>query len=191
MENWFTALTLFEKIYWIVAIAGSVILLILIVMTLVGGDVDDLGDVDADIDGDTGIGFQFLSFKNLMGFLTIFGWSGLACLDNGLSTGLTIFISVICGLLMMLAMASLFYYLAKLQSSGTLNLKNAKDQIGEVYLTIGAKRSRIGKVSVNVQGTLRELQALTDEDQDLVQGNVVKVNDVTDTGILIVNLLNK
>ena len=191
MENWFEALTLFEKIYWIVAIAGSVILLILIVMTLMGGDVDDLGDVDADIDGDTGIGFQFLSFKNLMGFLTIFGWSGLACLDNGLSTGMTIFVSVICGLLMMLAMASLFYYLSKLQSSGTLNLKNAKDQIGEVYLTVGANRSRIGKVSVNVQGTLRELQALTDEDKDLVQGNVVKVHDVTDTGILIVNLLNK
>ncbi len=191
MENWFAALTFFEKIYWIVAILGSVILLVLIVMTLMGGDVEDLGDVDADIAGDTGIGFQFLSFKNLMGFLTIFGWSGLACIDNGLSTGLTIFISVISGLLMMFAMASLFYYLAKLQSSGTLNLKNAKDQIGEVYLTVGANRSRIGKVSVNVQGTLRELQALTDEDKDLVQGNVVKVHEVTDTGILIVNLLNK
>ncbi|MEM1259534.1 MAG: hypothetical protein AAGC45_13685 [Bacteroidota bacterium] len=191
MENWFEALTLFEKIYWIVALAGSAVLLVLIAMTLMGGDVEDLGDVDADIDGDTGIGFQFLSFKNLMGFLTIFGWSGLACLDNGLSTGPTIVISVICGLLMMLAMASLFYYLSKLQSSGTLNLKNAKDQIGEVYLTVGANRSKIGKVSVNVQGTLRELQALTDEDNDLVQGNVVKVHDVTDTGILIVNLLNK
>ncbi|WP_127018776.1 hypothetical protein [Flagellimonas beolgyonensis] len=191
MENWFTALTLFEKVYWIVAIAGSAILLVLVVMTLMGGDVDDMGDVDADIEADTGIHFQFLSFKNLMGFLTIFGWSGIACIDNGLSTWLTIFISVICGLLMMLAMASLFYYLAKLQSSGTLNLKNAVDQIGEVYLTIGANRSRIGKVSVNVQGTLRELQALTDEDHDLVQGNVVKVQDVTDTGILIVNLLNK
>lgn len=184
-------MTFFEKIYWIVAILGSVILLVLIVMTLMGGDIEDLGDVDADIAGDTGIGFQFLSFKNLMGFLTIFGWSGLACIDNGLSTGLTIVISVTSGLLMMFAMASLFYYLAKLQSSGTLNLKNAKDQIGEVYLTVGANRSRIGKVSVNVQGTLRELQALTDEDKDLVQGNVVKVHDVTDTGILIVNLLNK
>ncbi len=191
MENWFAALTLFEKVYWIVAIAGSAILLVLVVMTLMGGDVDDMGDVDADIEADTGIHFQFLSFKNLMGFLTIFGWSGIACIDNGLSTGLTIIISVICGLLMMFAMASLFYYLAKLQSSGTLNLKNAVDQIGEVYLTIGANRSRIGKVSVNVQGTLRELQALTDEDHDLVQGNVVKVQDVTDTGILIVNLLNK
>ncbi len=191
MENWFAALTLFEKVYWIVAIAGSAILLVLVVMTLMGGDVDDMGDVDADIEADTGIHFQFLSFKNLMGFLTIFGWSGIACIDNGLSTGLTIFISVICGLLMMFAMASLFYYLAKLQSSGTLNLKNAVNQIGEVYLTIGANRSRIGKVSVNVQGTLRELQALTDEDHDLVQGNVVRVQDVTDTGILIVNLLNK
>lgn len=191
METWFEALTLFQKIYWIVAIVGSVILLVLIIMTLMGGDVDDMGDVDADIDGDTGIGFQFLSFKNLIGFLTIFGWSGISCIDNGLSTGATIAISTFCGLLMMFAMASLFYYLAKLQSSGTLKLKNAKDQIGEVYLTVGAKRSRIGKVSVNVQGTLRELQALTDEDKDLVQGNVVKVHDVTDTGILIVNLLNK
>ena len=191
MENWFAALTLFEKVYWIVAIAGSAILLVLVVMTLMGGDVDDMGDVDADIEADTGIHFQFLSFKNLMGFLTIFGWSGIACIDNGLSTGLTIIISVICGFLMMFAMASLFYYLAKLQSSGTLNLKNAVNQIGEVYLTIGANRSRIGKVSVNVQGTLRELQALTDEDHDLLQGNVVKVQDVTDTGILIVNLLNK
>ena len=92
---------------------------------------------------------------------------------------------------MMLLMASLFYYLSKMQSSGTLKLKNALNQIGEVYLTIGANRSSIGKVSINVQGTLRELQALTDEDMDLTQGNVVQVKEVTDNGILIVKLLNK
>ncbi|MGX1928389.1 hypothetical protein [Flagellimonas sp. 2504JD4-2] len=192
MEEWFTALTLFEKVYWITAIAGSIVLLILVVLTFVGGDVEDVsGDVDADIDGDGGIGFQFLSFKNLMGFFTIFGWSGISCIDNGLSTGVTILVSVVCGLLMMFAMASLFYYLSKMQSSGTLELKNALNQIGEVYLTIGANRSSIGKVSINVQGTLRELEALTDEDVDLKQGNVVKVNEVTDNGILIVKLLNK
>ncbi|WP_422857938.1 hypothetical protein ACOKFD_10795 [Flagellimonas sp. S174] len=191
MEDWFTALTLFEKVYWIVAIVGSIIFTVLMVMTFVGGDVEDVsGDVDIDIDGDTGIGFQFLSFKNLIGFFTIFGWSGIACMDNGLSTGTTILVSVTCGLLMMFAMASLFYYLAKLQSSGTLKLKNAMGQIGEVYLTIGANRSSIGKVSVNVQGTLRELEALTDEETDLKQGNVIKVKDVTDNGILIVKLLN-
>ncbi|WP_273568328.1 hypothetical protein [Maribacter halichondriae] len=70
-------------------------------------------------------------------------------------------------------------------------MKNALNQVGEVYLTIGANRSKIGKVSVTVQGTLRELEALTDEQKDLVLGNVVRVKDVTDNGILIVELLNK
>ncbi|RKN83128.1 hypothetical protein [Ulvibacterium marinum] len=193
MEEWFTALTLFEKIYWVVALIASAILTILLILTLLGGDTEDMdaGDVDADVEGDYGIGFQFLSFKNLMGFLTIFGWSGIACLDEGLSKGLTVLISVICGLLMMLAMASLFYYLGKLQSSGTLRLKSALNQVGEVYLTIGAGRSKIGKVSITVQGTLRELEALTDEEKDLVLGNVVRVKAITENGLLIVELLNK
>ncbi len=192
METWFAALSIFEKVYWLIALSASFILSILVILTFVGGEVDDIeGDVDAEIEGDQGIGFQFLSFKNLMGFFTIFGWTGIACLDGGLSKILTVFISVLCGLLMMLAMASLFYYLSKLQSSGTLKLSNALNQIGEVYLTIGANRSSIGKVSINVQGTLRELEALTDEDVDLVQSNVVRVKRVTANGILIVELLNK
>jgi hypothetical protein len=193
MEESFTALILFEKVYWVIALISSIIFIILLIMTLLGGDAEDFdgGDVDADIDGDTGIGFQFLSFKNLMGFLTIFGWSGIACLDGGLSKFSTVLISVSCGLVMMFVMATLFYYLGKLQSSGTLKLKNALNQVGEVYLTIGAKRSKIGKVSITVQGTLRELEALTDEEKDLVLGNVVSVKEVTDNGLLIVELLNK
>ena len=193
MEESFTALILFEKVYWVIALISSIIFIILFIMTLLGGDAEDFdgGDVDADIDGDTGIGFQFLSFKNLMGFLTIFGWSGIACLDGGLSKFSTVLISVSCGLVMMFVMATLFYYLGKLQSSGTLKLKNALNQVGEVYLTIGAKRSKIGKVSITVQGTLRELEALTDEEKDLVLGNVVSVKEVTDNGLLIVELLNK
>ncbi|NJB71200.1 putative integral membrane protein [Saonia flava] len=192
MEAWFSALTLFEKVYWVIAILSSIIFIILLVLTLIGGDADDFGgDVDADIDADTGIGFQFLSFKNLMGFFTIFGWTGIACLEAGWTKSIVIFVSVLCGLLMMFAMAALFYYLSRLQSSGTLKLKNALNQIGEVYLTIGANRSNIGKVSINVQGTLRELEALTDEKKDLVLGNVVRVKEVTDNGLLIVELLNK
>lgn len=192
MEEWYVGLELFPKIYWSIALIGSVVLIVFLVLTLIGGDADDLGgDVDAEIEGDAGVGFQFLSIKNLSGFLAIFGWTGIACIEAGLSNILTIFISIVCGLLMMVAMAALFYYLSKLQSSGTLKLKNALNQVGEVYLTIGANRSSIGKVSVNVQGSLRELDALTDEAKDLTQGNVVKVKEITDNGILIVEFLNK
>jgi len=43
----------------------------------------------------------------------------------------------------------------KLTDRVTLDYKNAINAIGEVYLTIGANHSRIRKVSVSVQNTLR------------------------------------
>src|SRR5690606_5298997 len=158
MEEWFSGLELFQKIYWIISLVASFIFVIILVATFMGGDTDDLGDVDTDIEGDHGAGFQFFTFKNLIAFFTIFGWSGIACLDAGYSKPLTVVISLICGVLMMFIMASLFYYISKLNDSGTLKLENAIGAIGEVYLTIGAKRGRMGKVHVKVQGSLRELE---------------------------------
>ncbi|WP_299520783.1 hypothetical protein [Winogradskyella sp.] len=191
MLEWFSNLELLPKIYWSVALVASLVFVIVMVMALVGGDADDLGDVDSDIDSDSGIGFQFLTFKNIVSFFTIFGWSGIACLDAGLSTPLTLVISTVCGLLMMTVVASLFYFMSKLADSGTLNYDNAIDAVGEVYLTIGADRSRMGKVSVNVQGTMRELDALTDSLTDLKSGTIIKVVDVTPNGILIVDHTRK
>jgi len=187
MNEWFSAFSPFEKVYWAISLIASGIFIVLMILTFLGGEFDDAGDVDTDIDADTGIDFQFLSFKNLIGFFTIFGWTGIACLNEGLSKGMTLVISIACGLVMMLIMASLFYYLGKLNSSGSLKIKNALNQVGEVYLTIGANRSRIGKVHINIQGGLRELDAMTDENTDLHQGDVIAVSQITGTGILIVN----
>ncbi len=192
MEEWFSALTLFERIYWITAIIGSVLLIILLALTFLGGDADDIGDIDGELDLDAGIDFQFLSFKNLVGFFTIFGWTGIACISAELSIGTTLTISLFCGLLMMFAMASLFYFLSKLNSSGgSIKITNTLGGIGEVYTTIGANRSTIGKVQIKVQGRLSELEALTDEDFDLKQGNIIKVSEITSNGILIVNKYQK
>ncbi|MEO1031252.1 MAG: hypothetical protein AAFX55_07590 [Bacteroidota bacterium] len=191
MLDWFSNLELLPKIYWSIAIVASLVFIIVMILAFVGGDADDMGDVDSDIDGDSGIGFQFLTFKNVVSFFTIFGWSGIACLDAGLSTPLTLIISTVCGLLMMIVVASLFYFMGKLADSGTLNYDNAIDAVGEVYLTIGADRSRMGKVSVNVQGTMRELDALTDAMTDLKSGTIIKVVDVTSNGILIVDHTRK
>ncbi|MFI1772825.1 hypothetical protein [Thalassobellus citreus] len=191
MVDWFSNLELFPKIYWSIALLGSLIFTISMVLTFLGGDADDFGDVDSDIEGDTGIGFQFITFKNLVGFFTIFGWSGIACIDAGLSNPITILISIVCGLLMMTIMAAMFYYMGKLNDSGTLKYKNAINTIGEVYLTIGANRTSMGKVQVKIQGTLRELEALSDSETDLKSGAVIKVKNVTENGILIVEQLNK
>lgn len=191
MTEWFSNLEFFSKLYWSIALVGSLVFIIVMIMAFAGGDADDLGDLDSDIDSDVGAGFQFISFKNIVGFFTIFGWSGIACIDAGLSKPFTVVISIISGLLMMVVMASLFYFINKLSDSGTLNYKNALDAVGEVYLTIGSDRSSMGKVSVNVQGTVRELDALTDAHSDLKSGTIIKVVDVTSNGILIVDRTRK
>lgn len=191
MLEWFSNLDFLAKIYWLIAIMGSIIFIIVMIMAFVGGDADDLEDIDSEIDSDVGIGFQFLTFKNLVGFFTIFGWSGIACIDAGLPMTLTIVVSIISGLVMMTIMAALFFFMMKLTDSGTLKYKNAIGAIGEVYLTIGADRTKMGKVSVRVQGAVRELEALTDSFTELKSGTIIKVVDVTENGILIVDQTKK
>ncbi|MCL8007853.1 hypothetical protein M8845_10490 [Gelidibacter japonicus] len=188
MMEWFSDLELFAKFYWVIALIGSLVFLIIVITTLIGIEGgEDFDDVDTAIDADTGIEFQFISLKNLIGFFTIFGWSGIACIGEGLSKPITVLISVIAGLVMMTIMAAMFHYMKKLTDSGTLDYKNAIGAIGEVYLTIGENRSKMGKVSVRVQGTLRELEALTDSFTELKSGTIIKVVDVTSNGILIVD----
>jgi len=192
MEQWFSDLATFEKVYWIIAGIGSLIFIFVLISTVMGADGDDIdGDVDTDIDSDMGIGFQFFTFKNLVAFFTIFGWSGISCIDAGFSNTTTILVSVSCGLVMMFIMGFLMLQISKLKSSGTLELKNAKNAIGEVYLTIGASRSKTGKVMVKVQGALRELDALTDNENGLKTGTAILVTEVTSSGILIVEQLKK
>ena len=193
MKEFFDGMSTLEQTYWIIALVGSVIFIIIMIMTLFGGDMDsdmelDEGDFQAD---DGGVGFQFFTFKNLVAFFTIFGWTGVVCVDNDLSTGLTLFIASIAGLVMMIATSSLFYFMHRLSESGTLQIKNAIGTIGEVYLPIGANRSRTGKIQIKVQGSLRELEALTDEDEELKTGTVVKVVEVVSAELLLVKTLSK
>lgn len=187
--EWFSALDSFAQFFWIIAGIGSLVFTFIIITTFTGVDGgDDFDDIE---DLDSGIEFQFITFKNLVGFFTIFGWIGIAGINAGFSRPVTVIIALFCGLLMMAIMAAMFYSMKKLTDSGTLDYKNAINTIGEVYLTIGANRTRMGKVSVRVQGTLRELEALSDSFTDLKSGTLIQVVDVTSNGILIVNETKK
>ncbi|WCO03694.1 hypothetical protein MUN68_015655 [Psychroserpens ponticola] len=192
MMEWFSALDGFSQFFWIIALTSSLIFVFVIITTFLGMDGgDDFDGIDSEMDADAGIGFQFITFKNLVGFFTIFGWIGIACINAEFSKPLSVIIALGCGLLMMTIMAAMFYGMQKLTDSGTLNYKNAIDAIGEVYLTVGANRSKMGKVSVRVQGTLRELEALSDSLTELKSGTIIQVIDVTSNGILIIEQTKK
>lgn len=192
ISSWWDSLNTLQAIFFLTAIPATAVLLILMFTTLVGADADaDVADVDLEIEGDPGIGFQFFSLKNLTAFFTMFGWFGLYAQGQGYGTGLTLFIAMSAGLIAMAIMAFIFYLFARMQESGTLNVDNAVNKYGEVYLTIPPNRGGIGKVQIQVQGSLRELDAFSDEDTALPQGTVVKVKEVIQQHILLVERVNK
>ncbi len=187
MKEFFADMTSLQQTFWIIALIGSAIFVIIFALTFIGGgDADmeaDMEDVGAD---DTGVGFQFFTLKNLVAFFTIFGWTGIICVENEMTNTVSIIIASISGLIMMVLTSLLFFYMSKLAHSGTLNIRNAIGVDCEVYLPIGAKRSSMGKVQIRVQGSLRELKAMKDEEEDLKTSSIVKVVDVVSSEILLV-----
>ncbi|WP_126243410.1 hypothetical protein [Chitinophaga rhizosphaerae] len=185
--DWFGPLPVFDKIFWSVAILFSLMFLVQNVLSLLGGDHDGAtGDVSDMLDADDGIGFQFFTIRNMFGFFTIFGWVGLACIYNGLSPAVTIISASVAGLCMMLIMAAMFYYTGKLAYDGTLRMHNALHATASVYLTIPPARTGTGKVTLQVQGAWRELDAMTDEAEPIGTGTFVTVRSILDNQVLIV-----
>ena len=188
LNSWWNAMQTVEKIYWLVAVPFTAVFMFQLVLTFIGGDTDhisDTADHDVQFDSDHGIDFQFLSIKNLIGFFSIFGWTGIALIHGGKSVTMVVLISTIAGALMMLIMASLIYYMGKLTEDSTLNLKNAIGKVGSVYLRIPPERSGMGQIQINVQG-FQTLSAMTDESEEIKTGAVVEVTDVINNEILLV-----
>ncbi len=185
--SWWNGLSMMQQIYWLVTIPSTLLFVIQLILTFVGGDLDaSTGDIDTNIDAGIDFGLHFMSVKNMIAFFALFGWSGLAAIDAGLKTMVILLISFFAGTLMMVIMASIYYFMSKLTESGTLKMINAIGKIGDVYITIPAKKSGMGQVQVKIQGSLHTLEAMTEELEAIKTGSLIEVTDVVNDQILIV-----
>ena len=191
ISTWWQSMGSFEKILWAIAIIFSVLFLIQTIISAIGGDGGEAhGDADDTVGDDDGIGYQFFTIKNLVAFFTMFGWVGVAAYNGGLNQVLVIVAALVGGVAMVLIMAFLFRNVSKLKHSGTMEIGNAMDQVGQTYLFIPAKRGGMGKVHVKVQGSLRELQALTDDVADIPTGKIIRVTGILNNNILLVTAIS-
>jgi hypothetical protein len=190
INTWWQGMDLFEKILWVIAILfSSLFLLQTVVSIFTGGDADGHdaeGHSDAAVGDDDGIGHEFFTIKNLIAFFTMFAWVGIAAYNSGLSKGLSVLLASGAGLAMVFLMVILLRNVGKLKYSGTMQIKNALNQVGNVYLFIPGQRKGIGKVHVTVQGSLHELDAITDDALDIATGSIVKVTSIVGEGMLVV-----
>jgi hypothetical protein len=188
ISSWWQSTPFFEKIFWVIAILFSVLFLIQAILSFTGSDSDAaMGDSDVSIDHDAGIGYHFFTIKNMIAFFTVFGWTGIALIRGNASKPITIIAALVAGSLMIVMMAFLFRTMSRLKHSGTMDISNALNKVGETYLFIPARRNGYGKVHIKVQGSLKELQAITDEEKDIPTGKLVKVVEILNSNILIVS----
>lgn len=136
-------------------------------------------------------GLRLFTVRGFIAFFTIFGWSGLACLQANISKPITFIIAFAAGILSMTVMAWILKVSMKLAFNGTTDLANAVGKSATVYIRVPQKRSGRGKVNVLVQEQYIEADAVTDEKFDLMPGSEAVVVGLTAPTTLLVMGRNK
>lgn len=135
-------------------------------------------------DGTAG-GLHVLTLRGVVTFLTLFGWSGLLFRQLELHWLLALFFAVQVGIIGMVVVAVILREALRLQSDGTLDIRNALGLPGTVYLAVPAARRETGKVNVTVQDQLREFEAITDSESPIPTGAEVRVVGVTGDTLIV------
>lgn len=189
MIDYWLHLTPTMKMFVGIGAVSSAVLTLQMVLAMFGGDMDGL-DADVDIP-DTGEGGAsgILSIRTIGAFFTGFGWSGAAMLQAGHGTGAATFVGILVGSIFMALIFYLMTYLHSLRQEGTIDYANAVGKIGSVYLPVPPHRKGLGQVEVLVQGRLKIVQAITDNDKKIGNRVAVRVTELVDTQTILVEPL--
>lgn len=189
MELWWMSLDLYLKILWGIAIPFSVVFLIQMIMTFIG--MGDSGEIsgDADADSDAGMPFQFFTFRNLVNFFLGFSWAGISFYNSIDSKFWLTLVCVLFGLVLVAIVMALLVALSKATQSGNIDIENAVGLPATVYFTIPAGGKGTGKIQMSIQQAIREYDAVSESDEPIRTGSMVRVKSVIDAHTLLVEPL--
>ncbi len=205
MSQWWSGIGDFEKIFWVFAFPSTLVFILQVIMTFIGlGDQGDVLDSSheipqdsIDLDMNDNIGefldfkykFKLVTIRSVVVFFTIFSWTGIVATTSGVGKLATVIIALISGFVMMVIVSYIYYFLTKFVEDGTMNMINAVNKEGIVYLIVPGKREGNGKVEVVVQGALRLLDAVTDGDA-IPTGSKVAVINIVENQLLLVEKID-
>lgn len=187
MIETFKAMDTMLQVYWIAALLASVVFVIQAIGIFLGFDGDtDFSGGDMDFDAD---GFSLVSIKTIVCFILGFGWTGVLFYDSIESLWLLNLIAFGVGLLFMLVIAFLLHQMMKLTQDNSFQISSAVGKVADVYLRIPAGKTDTGKITVSVDGTVHELEAITKSDTDIPTGSRVRVVEALDGSVVVVELI--
>lgn len=162
----------------------------------VSHDIDHAADHDINHDGEYhdgahhASGVRLISVRGFVAFFAVGGWLGVALLESGVSATLSVIIAFAGGSLALLFVGWVLKLLYDMQESGNIDPKNAVAKSGSVYIRIPANRAGTGKINITIQGAYKEMDAVTDCDEDIHSGKMVQVVSVTADNTLVVRPIN-
>lgn len=178
METWWAELTTTLKVFWGIAIFSTVFFALQTIMTFAGlSDMDsEMGDGD-NVEGDHAAHsmMDYFTVRNLVAFFLGFSWCGIVLIESGSSLGVAIGGGTLMGLVLVGITMLILKTLASLKSDGTMSLVNAIGHEGLVTISIPADKHHHGKVGISFQNRYRELEGVSDGQQELIKGTRVKV----------------
>lgn len=187
MENAFAGFNALEYTLLGCAVVGGSVVLIKLVLQLIGAHDHSGMGVDAH-HADSDAGFSFLSLHGLSVFIMMFGLVGLALYrQSRAGLAVTVVGALAAGVVAVWVIGKLFQFAGGLQTSGTLQTKDAVGSTGTVYLTIPAQGT--GRVNVDFLNHLREYDAVELNGAELRTGTPIRVVRV-DANVMVVERLH-
>jgi hypothetical protein len=120
--------------------------------------------------------FKLLSVRSVTAFGLLFGWAGVLYLRTGTGQNPTLLYSVLWGVVGMLIVSAIFYFLMRMTETGTRRLSTALGQPGTVYMDIPAGGA--GQVRVMISGAVSFISARVAGGEALKAGTPVIVKRI-------------
>ncbi len=190
--EFFMSLEPLQRLFWSIAGISTLIFLIQTILTFIGLGTDmdiDAGPADMDGVGDAtengGLNGVF-SFRNLVNFLLGYGWAGVLLYNEIHKPWLLQLAAIGTGLVLVLAFVLMFGAIMKLSHDGSFQMADTVGRKAYVYLRIPESRQGRGIVQVSVNGSVHEIDAVTDSATQIPTGGHVTVKEVLGEDLLLV-----
>ncbi|WP_449435860.1 hypothetical protein [Pedobacter steynii] len=162
------------------------IFIIQTVLTFIG--VDSADGIDADFDGNldhADAPFQLFSFRNLINFLLGLSWSGISFYSLVSSKPLLIIISVFIGIGFIFLFFLIMKQIQKVAEDNTFKIESVLKRNATVYLRIPANKTGTGKIQISINGSFREIDAITNGESIESSSTVTIVSIETQNIVLV------
>lgn len=179
------------KVFWVMALISSLVFVIQAIMLFIGFDSDTDADFGADSAGEAfdASGFHLVSVKTIVCFILGFGWTGVLFwgrFEDHFWLGL---LAAGVGLFFMVLIAWLLSLVMKLDRNNTFDVRQTIGLVADVYLRIPAASGDTGKVTVSVNGSMHELNAMSKEEEPIATGSHVRIVSTIDGETVLVEKL--